>query len=520
VSADGPAHHERPTLGRRNLFAGVAGYGWAAALQLIATPILLKLLGPESFGLVGFYMAAQGVSQIFDLGLSPTINREMARASVERGGRAEEARDFLRTVEPGYLLVGVLVGLLVALLAPMLASHWVGTSGLSAAAIRTDVALIGLLIAVQWPITLYEGALTGLHRIATLHAIGIVMRGAGVATGLLVLYFGPRELSGYLLSLAAASFIHVLVLARLLRRALPAAQRPARWSPAVVYRVWRFAAGLSTMMVLGAVLMHGDKLLLSRLLPLRTYGYYMLASVAGSGLYVFITPVFNVLFPALSNRVAAGDVAGERETYRLGVQAIAVLAIPAAALVAFFARDLLLVWTGSAETAQAAAPVVRLLVVGTALNGLMNAPYALQLAHGQTRLGISIHIGLILAFLPAVAIATSLYGPLGAAAVWVAVNVLYLAVGVPLTHSLLMPGERGGRLAMEVAGASAAGIIVVALGRLLLDRLALSPVATVAGAVLTLIAAWLAAALMAPRVRDWLRRAPSAPHPAGAGFDR
>lgn len=491
-----------PTLGRRNVAAGIVGYGWTSVLQLVATPILLALLGPESFGLVGFYMAAQGVSQVFDLGLSPTINREMARASV--GHNAEEAHDFLRTVERGYWLIGLVVGLVVIGVGPLLVSHWTATSGLATTAIHRDLLLIALLIAVQWPITLYEGGLTGLQRIATLHLVGIVMRTAGVAAGLALLYFGHRDLSWYFLAMAAAGFVHAIVLARLLRRALPPASRPARFDLATVYGVWRFAAGMSVLLLLSAVLTHTDKLVLSRLLPLGSYGYYTLAGLMSSGLYVLVLPVFYALFPLLSGRVASGDATGERETYHLGAQSHAVLVVPAGAVIALFATDILIVWTGSVETAQHAAQVARLLVIGTALNGLMSAPYALQLAHGNTRLGIWLHVGLITLFVPAVVIAASLHGAAGAAAVWIGLNALYVAVGVPLTHRLLLRGQTLTWLTEDTLVPCSVGIAVAALGWMLFDRMALPPFASVAGALVTLALAWLAAALAAGRVRRWL----------------
>jgi O-antigen/teichoic acid export membrane protein len=504
-----------PTLGRRNLLAAIAGYGWTSVLQLVATPILLQLLGPESFGLFGFYMAAQGVSQIFDLGLSPTINREMARAVVD--GRPEEAHDLLATVERGYWAVGMMLGLAVAALAPFLTGRWVGTSALPGLEIQRDVALIGVVLAVQWPISLYEGGLIGLQRMSTLHFLGITMRTTGVAAGLAALYFGPRELWVYLSALAAASLVHALLLGRLLRRAIPRPSRPARWNPAVVYQVWRFAAGMSAMSLLGAVLTHSDKLLLSRLLPLGEFGYYTLANMVSAGLYVLILPVFYAIFPLLSGRVAAGDVAGERDAFHLGAQALAVLVIPAAMVIALFASDLLLVWTASADTARRAAPIVRLLVIGTALNGLMNAPYALQLAHGRTRIGISIHVGLILVFLPATVIATRHSGAVGAAWVWIGLNILYLLVGVPLTHHWMLRGEVGRWLIKDVLGPGVVGISVAVLGWLALSRVSPPPLVA-AGAAATLVLAWLAAAMASSRVRRWVLPSSTALHARRAGL--
>ena len=500
--AAAPAGAAPAALGRRNLVAGIVGYGWASALQLVATPLLLAMLGPESFGLIGFYMAVLGVSKIFDLGLSPTINREVARAAVE--GRPEFAHDLLRTVERGYWVIGVLFGLVLAALAPVLAGRWVATSGLAEGALRRDVALIGLLVAVQWPIALYEAGLIGLQRLTTMHLVGTVMRTAGVAAGLLLLYVGPRALWAYLLALAAGSLLHVLVLARALWRALPPAARPARWDPGLVRRVWRFAAGMTVLMLLGAVVTHADKLLLSRLLSLRDFGYYTLATLVSSGLHVLVLPIFYSMLPVLAGRVAAGDERGEHAVYHLGAQSLAVLVVPAAAVIALFAGEILVVWTGSAETARHATPIVTLLVLGTALNGLTNAPSALQLAHGRTQVGIALHLGLIPLFVPAIVVATATYGARGAAAAWIGLQALYLTSGVLLTHRFMLRGEAWAWLRDDVLAPSAVGTAVAVVGRMLLARLALPPLAAVAGALLTLALAWLAAALAAPRVRHWL----------------
>ena len=62
-----------------NLIANYLGQGWSALMAIIFMPIYIKILGPEAFGLVGFYITMQIVLSIFDFGITPTLNREMAR---------------------------------------------------------------------------------------------------------------------------------------------------------------------------------------------------------------------------------------------------------------------------------------------------------------------------------------------------------------------------------------------------------------------------------------------------------
>jgi len=78
-------------------------------MQIVCIPIYIRFLGIEAFGLIGFYLVLQSLLQILDFGLSPTINRETARYSVQPD-KAAEARDLVRTLEVVYWMVGIGIG--------------------------------------------------------------------------------------------------------------------------------------------------------------------------------------------------------------------------------------------------------------------------------------------------------------------------------------------------------------------------------------------------------------------------
>ncbi len=90
---------------KTNFFANLAGSGWSALVGLACTPLYIRFMGMEAYGLIGFYFMLRDRYTDTRPGLSPTMNREMARYSVcpEQGG---EARDFVRTLEVGYWASG------------------------------------------------------------------------------------------------------------------------------------------------------------------------------------------------------------------------------------------------------------------------------------------------------------------------------------------------------------------------------------------------------------------------------
>ena len=64
---------------RRNVIANYLGQGWAAVMGLAFVPIYVSYLGMEAYGLVGLFALLQGWLALLDMGMTPTLGREMAR---------------------------------------------------------------------------------------------------------------------------------------------------------------------------------------------------------------------------------------------------------------------------------------------------------------------------------------------------------------------------------------------------------------------------------------------------------
>src|SRR3984893_10982874 len=146
-----------------SLLANLAGTGWSALMQLACIPLYIKFMGIEAYGLIGFYFMLQAVLQILDLGLSPTVNREMARYSVQPE-KAAEARDLVRTLEVGYWLMGFAIGATLLAAAPVIATDWIKAGTIPIRDVRHTVMLMGVLAVFQWPVSFYQGGLMGLNR--------------------------------------------------------------------------------------------------------------------------------------------------------------------------------------------------------------------------------------------------------------------------------------------------------------------------------------------------------------------
>ncbi len=485
---------------RKNILANFAGQGWAAAMQIIFIPLYVKFLGIEAYGLIGFYAMLQGVLQILDFGLTPTLTRELARFSAFPE-KTNESRDFVRTLEIVYWTIGILIGIIMYSGAPFIAHHWINAESLDSHTVEKSVKLIAIVAATQWPLSFYQGGLMGLQRLVLLNTIKIgnsTLFGVGA---IVVLAFVSPDIITFFTWQAMISAIQLAVVTVCLWKSLPSSDARPRFDKSVFRNIRSFATGMMGIMVSGIVVTQVDKLILSRLLPLRVFGYYMLAYVVSNGLNLAILPVFNALFPRYSALAATENQAELSRLYHLGSQFAASLLLPLAAVLAFFSYDILLLWTRDPETARSTSTIVTFLVVGTALNGLMYPITALQLANGWTSIGLGINLVFMALIIPGIIVMANLYGAVGAASVWAALNVLYVTVDVPLTHRRLLKGET---LRWYTQDVGLVFLTVVSLA-LVAKSLLTGPFQSVTGAMIlfgTFLTMVLGAILSAPQLRS------------------
>jgi O-antigen/teichoic acid export membrane protein len=433
-----------------NLLANYVGTGWTVLIQLLLMPIYARMLGAESYGLVGFYMTMLAVLQILDIGLSPALNRELARRTAS-GGTAPGTADMVKTLEAVYWTVGVGVGLFIAAVSSLLANHWVNAKGLPPADVARAIALMGLSFAFQWPISFYTGGLQGLQRqtlTALVNIATVTVFGLGVVALLVPwpdvdVFFGWR---------AITSLLTAVVLRRMLWTS-PGVRLPGdrpRVRLGSLAAIWTFSLGMTGITLTGMLLSQIDKLVLTKLLPLDQFGYYSLANSAASLLPQLVAPLFVAVFPMLSQAIVGGDQGEVRGQFHLSAQLTALVVFPAAATLVLFAHDVLTVWTGDPVLAQSFASPLSLLALGALLNSVMVMPYTLQLAHGFTRLSVNINLVLVAITVPYSIFATWRWGAVGAASTPVVMNAAYILIGAPLTFRRLMPGEGRGWLLRDV----------------------------------------------------------------------
>jgi O-antigen/teichoic acid export membrane protein len=413
----------------RNMAVAMANSVVVVLINLIALPFYLRFLGMEAYGLIGFYATLQTVFQVLDLGLAPTVSREIAHGA--ETGQQRRSASLLRTLGIVYTGMAVMIAVIVAFVSPWISTHWLQAEALPTTTVTQAVTLMGVNLACRWPISLYHGGLIGAHRLARSAATSMAVNICAAIVTIAVLAWSVRSIQAFFVVQAIFGLLQVIVLRVLARRAVGECDAPYDFGD--FRRVWNFSAWMGGVAIAGLLVSQFDKIVLSRLVSLESFAHYMLAALLVSGLQILTMPAFNTLYPKFSALIARGDMLALEYLYDSAAKLFATALFALAFGVVFQTGPLVTLWLGDPRIAAEIAPVAAWLAVGSALNGVMYFPYSLQLASGQPKLAFAIALGLLVTIIPTVLLLATRFGILGGALGWAATNMLYAVVGTWLT---------------------------------------------------------------------------------------
>lgn len=450
-----------------NVIANYAGRVWSIGLALALTPLYLKWLGLEAYGLVGLYATIQSILTWLDVGISPTLARALAQLSARDEPQAkQDMRDLVTTFGLSIGGIGALAGLLLVAVAP-LATRWVSASSLSATTVTHAVMLMGLNVALQWPTGLLQGGLMALERQVQGNLVSALASTLRAAITLCTLLLLSRRIELFFLGQALGAGLGTAATALLLSRCLPSSATRGRFRKDLFVLHWRFAAGMTGTAVTTVLATQVDNLALSRFVPLAEFGSYSLARTISNSISNISSALVSAFYPRYCKQVEAGSSEGLAAFYHLTAQAMSVLCLSTCLTVAAFAPELVFLWTGDLQMSLKVAPALRLLAFAGAIQSTFVLPYYLQLAHGWTRLTLTNNLLTLALTAPVTLFLAWRYGAVGAAASSIVFNLLYASFYIPRMHRQILPAELRRWLTDDILSPAAGAAAVVVCARLL-----------------------------------------------------
>jgi|TARA_B110000971_G_scaffold221353_1_gene268132 O-antigen/teichoic acid export membrane protein len=449
---------------KRNIIANYLGQALTGFMALAFLPLYIEYLGMEAYGLIGFFVVMQGLLMLLDIGMTPTLNREMARFTAGAYS-PQRIRELLRSLE--LICCGVAVVVMVGMwsVSRYLATDWLKTESLSIDTITHALIVMAFVVGMRLCEGIYRGSLYGLEQQVwynTAYTLLTVLRYGGA---LAILEWVSASIEAFFIWQAVVSFLTIIVFALRVYHVLPLVNMRVRFSYESLKSVSQFAGGMMSIAVLTMILLQIDKVLLTRLLPLNEFGYYALAATAASIIYMIVIPVTQAAYPRMVKLSAPESSSDLAAVYHQITQLVVVLIAPAAMLIYFFSGGIIFMWSGNLDLVNNSAPLLSIIVIGSFFSSLSYLPYQIQIAHGWVSLLIKINAVIVFLFTYLIVIVVPHYGAVGAAWVWVAANIGYVVVSTQFMHHKLLPSEKWVWCFRDIMLPTAATVIVMLLAQ-------------------------------------------------------
>jgi len=428
------------TVVKRNIIANYFGQLWTGLMAIAFLPVYIDYLGVEAYGLIGLFVVLQTLLVLLDAGMTPTLNREMARfkAGAHSG---QSIWQLLRTLEIMCLAIASVIFLALWNMSGYLANSWLNVDKLPIQIVEQSIGIMALIIAMRFCEGIYRGALFGLEKQVWYNVVNSILATLRYGGAIIVLEFISPSINSFFLWQLIVSLVITIAFSMKVHATLPKKNSNVRFSYTSFLGVWKFAGGMMAVTLLAMMFFQTDKILVSKFLSLEDFGYYSLAATAAGIIFMIVVPVTQAIYPKLVGYVTNENDAEIISLYHKMSQLVTILSAPVSLLLFFYATGVVFLWSGNLDLASNTGPILSVLAIGFFISGLSSLPYQVQVAHGRIRFLVLIHVIIvpILVFIAITVLQTK--GLTGVAWAWVLVNALYLASSVIYMHQALMRSE-------------------------------------------------------------------------------
>ena len=425
---------------QKNVFFNYIGHFYITFIGILILPLFLNYLGSEAFGLVSFFALLQSWLQLLDLGMSPTLGREVSRLRLIDDSKIQ-LRSIVRSLEVVFLSIATVIFLVIFLSRNFIGTKWLESNSLSLETVSFCIGIVSAVIAVRWVGALYRSGINAYEQQVWMNVFDIVFVSLKSPVALLVVFIYDGNIIYYFLYQLFIVLIEQSCIAIKFYSLLPSLNSKHKlFSISELKRIMPFAFGIAYTSGIWVFTTQLDKLMLSKILTLSEFGYFSLIATVASGLAVLSGPISKAVLPRMTALLSQSKEIEMLKIYRLATRLVVCIITPITLILSLYAEHVITVWTGDANAAKWIAPIMPLYVIGNGLIAILSFQYYLQYAHGNVKYHVKYNTFYAILVIPIIIYAVLNYGAKGAGYVWLCSQLLTLLLWVPFVHHIFSPG--------------------------------------------------------------------------------
>lgn len=443
---------------KKNVLFNYIGQFYVILIGIVILPLYLQHMGAEAYGLVGFFTLVQAWMQLLDIGMTPTLGREVARLKGDPSGHGRLVT-VVNSIETAFVIMALMIGLGLFFSRDWVASDWLTFEVLAPGTVSSAIGIIAIIVSVRWVSSINRSGINAYEAQLWMNLVDISINTLRFPGSLALVIWTEGNILVFFYYQLALVAMEVLLIRGKFRRLLPShVSGIQRFSIRELKRIAPFALSIGYTGAIWVLLTQLDKLLLSKILTLSGYGYFTLVATIASGVTLLSGPISKAILPRMTALLANGQEDEMVALYRRSTRFMVSVTAPITIVIAIRPEMVVYVWTGDQEAAQWTASILPLFVIGNGLLTIIAFQYYLQYAHGYLKYHVAYNTVMAIITVPLIFYAAFEYGAIGIGWIWVGFRALSLIVWVPFIHHKFAPGLHQSWLTRDVLP----GVVVAA----------------------------------------------------------
>lgn len=411
------------SVAAKNAMSSFVSMVWLNFLSVFSIPIYVKLLGAGSWGIVAACSSLQLLFTLIDLGFGQIVPRWIAREAND----PELLRKYIAVFHKIYAGLALSAFLAVQAGAYALAHAWFNVPPEQSAQLELCIRLISFQFLFQFANSLYVGIWQGLQLQVQANvrtALFGTMKHAVAMAALLWLAPSPVYYAAAFGIVALAELATSVVASQ--RKGLMARSS----GPDIAVRPFiREAAVLSMGILLGLAVSQMDRIVLSRSVPVDSFGVYVVVANLALAFLSLQAPLTRAYFPILVQDIKQNGHANPATLKRLLLGSTIVCVLPALAM-CIGADWVLRAWMHNEYFVELGTAPLRLLLVAMCMNAIYSCFYQVIVAQGFAHIVVKINLACLVMGATTVAILHGRSSLWVGGAIWVTTTFTQLVLGL------------------------------------------------------------------------------------------
>ena len=391
---------------------------------MITVPIYLRYLGPEAYGLIGFYTVIHTWMSLLEMGLGASLGRQASHLIAVN--KIQQYSNLFLLLEKIYLGIGFTAALIVISASGYLANDWLKIDKLEISAAQNSIMIMGVLLLFRWASGMYRSSVIGTNEHVELNAINIFIYTLRYIGGLLLIIYWSKDIEDYFIYQFIIGLVEAIILRLKLISILrnKGAMKRNDSSKVELKGTLKYALGIAYTSGIWVLVSQTDKLLLSTYLPLAEFGYYTIIILFMSAVRMSVGPISQTYIPRLTTFASKGELGPLYKNYVQLSKGIVYLSGMAIVLILLNTKEIILIWTNNINAANWVVEYVFWFLIGSAFLAASAPLFFIQNAFGDLKIHtISSTIAMVVQ-VPLIYFSIQYKGVEGASYAWALFNFL------------------------------------------------------------------------------------------------